>query len=519
MNTFLKRTAVAALCGSMVIMTGCASVAATGDSNAAETRSISVGNSTSNSSQLQLEQRAMELDAREAELNARANVAVGGDLLPPKAAPGECYARVWVDAQYRTDTEQVQLAEASTSIAVIPARYEVVSETMEVSAASSRLETIPAVYGTEVETIKISDGIRTWRTENNLKAAPANEGVLAAAAAHGIDLESAAPGMCFHEHYTPAQYKTVTEQVLTKAATETVNIVPASYQMVDKQVLVKEQSTRLIEVPAQYEMISEQIIDKQAHTVWKKGTGPIQRMDEATGEIMCLVEVPATYKTISRRVLKSAASTTSEVIPAVYETVSVRQLVSAASEQRTPIAEEYSSVERTELSSAAEFVWHDVANLDHPKSTRTGNKICLTESEPRYRKVERTVVTTPAQTRTIDIPAQFKTVEVTKLVSPASEDVTVIPAKFGTIDKRTLVKDGYMDWRSILCDTNMTTSRIADIQRALQNAGYEIGVGGVDGVIGRSTINAVNAFQTDKGLPVDKYLNIATIEALGVSVK
>jgi len=75
-----------------------------------------------------------------------------------------------------------------------------------------------------------------------------------------------------------------------------------------------------------------------------------------------------------------------------------------------------------------------------------------------------------------------------------------------------------MSWRSILCDTNMTTSRIADIQRALISAGYDIGSTKVDGVIGSDTIRAVNAFQRDNNLPVDKYLNIETVEALGVSV-
>jgi len=87
------------------------------------------------------------------------------------------------------------------------------------------------------------------------------------------------------------------------------------------------------------------------------------------------------------------------------------------------------------------------------------------------------------------------------------------------VQKRELVSDGYMAWRSILCETNMTRGRIADIQRALQEAGHDIGSGGVDGVIGTDTIRAVNAFQRANELPVDRYLNIATLKALGVSAK
>ena len=468
-----------------------------------------------------LAEREAQLDAREARLNARAerpsNAANAGDLLPPNAAPGECYARVWVEPTYLTRTEQVLAREASTKINVIPAQYGTESKSVLVSAASSRLETIPAVYGTEQETIKVLEGSRKWRIAANSKAAPASKALLATAAAHGIDLDSAKVGMCFHEHYTPTTFKTVTEQVVKKAATETVSIVPAQYKTVEKQVLVREASTQLKTIPAVYGTESEQVIDKPAHTIWKKGTGPIQKINEATGEIMCLVEVPATYRTVTRTVLRTPARTETVAIPAQYKTVKVRTLVSAASEQRTPVPAVYGQVSRQVPDQDGGFVWHEVSNKDHPTSTRTGNQICLTETAPQYKTVTRTVVKTPAQTRSIEIPAEYKTVQVTKLVSPAQEQVTQIPAEYRTVERRELEKDGYMAWRSILCDTNMTRSRITQIQRALKAAGHD--VGSIDGVIGSSTIQAINAFQRAEGLPVDRYINIKTLKALGVSPK
>lgn len=520
MKTVLRKTGLVSLVATTFVLAGCST---TGSSS-----SSAPGFSSDETTRMaELERRAQELDAREASLNARAGGAPGfpadaaglNDLLPPNAAPGECYARVWVEAEYTTRPEQVLISEASSKINVVPAQYETVEQTVEVSATSSRMETIPAVYGEESETIKIREGRRFWQVGLDRNDAPASDALLAAAAAHGINLDSAQPGMCFHEHYVPATYSTVTEQVVTRAASEEVNIVPAEYTMVEEQVLVKEASTKLVNIPAEYDTVEEQIIDKPAHTIWKKGTGPIQKINEATGEIMCLVEVPATYRTVKRTVLRSPARTETVVIPAEYSTVKVRKLVSAASEQRTPIPAEYGQVEREVIDQEAGFVWHEIANKDHPSATRTGNKICLVETEPEYKTVTRTIVKTPAQTRTIDIPAEYKTVQVTKLVVPAQEEVTEIPAEYRTVEKRELVKDGYMAWRSILCDTNMTRSRIADIQRALQNAGHDIGPNGVDGVIGTETINAVNDFQRANNLPVDKYINIATVKALGVSAK
>jgi len=517
MNSILKKTTIAAAVASLVVLSGCASTNAASQQQAAS--------SSGSVSAADLDRRARELDEREAALNARAetggvasNIGADGDLLPPNAQPGECYARVWVDAQYETITEEVIASEESTEITIIPAEYETVTETVEVSGASSRLETIPAVYGTETDTVLVRDGVRAWKVALNGNAAPASDALMAAAAAHGVDISGATPGMCFHEHFTPASYRTESEQVITRAASERVEVIPAEYRTVEKSVLVTEASTRIETIPAVFEQQSEQVLDKPAHTVWKKGTGPIQRIDEATGEIMCLVEVPATYRTVTRSVLVTPAQTRTVEIPAEYRTVQVQELVTPASERRIPIPAEYGTVDRTVLDSEGGFSWHNV-NENHSDATETGNQICLTQTEPEYRTVERTVVVTPAQTRSIEIPAEYSTVEVTKLVRPASEQVNVIPATYRTIEKQQLVRDGYMDWRSILCDTNMTTSRIADIQRALVSAGYDIGAGGADGVIGASTMRAVNEFQRANNLPVDEYLNIQTVEALGVSTR
>ena len=72
-----------------------------------------------------------------------------------------------------------------------------------------------------------------------------------------------------------------------------------------------------------------------------------------------------------------------------------------------------------------------------------------------------------------------------------------------------------MEWREILCQTNMTQDRISDIQASLAKKGFDPGP--IDGVVGYRTMEAVNNFQAKNKLPVDKYLNVATIKALGVT--
>ena len=219
--------------------------------------------------------------------------------------------------------------------------------------------------------------------------------------------------------------------------------------MVDEKVLVEPAKTKIINIPAVYETVSEKILVKPAHVSWKKGTGPIQRIDQATGEIMCLVETPAEYKTVTRKMLKTPATTKSVETPAVYKTV------------------------------------------------------------------KRRVMSKPPTTRVVEIPAKYGTVKVTKLVQPAQEKRIDIPAEYKTVTKQQAIGESHMEWKPILCETNMTQSRISDIQAALIKKGFDPGP--ADGVIGSKTMAAVNQYQKKNGLLVSKYLTLSTLKSLGVS--
>ena len=441
--------------------------------------------------------------------------ATDDDLLPPKAQSGECYARVWVPASYRDVKQQKLVREESERIEIIPAEYRWNEENVLVKEASSRLETVPAVYETKTERMLVSPAVRAWKVSSARDAAPASDAILAAAKEHGVDLDEARPGMCFHEHYIPAKYKTSERQVLVAEAGKQIDVSAPKYRWIEKRVLVQEASSRIEVVPASYQWVEESVIDKPAHTIWQKGTGPIQRIDESTGEIMCLVEVPATYKTIRKKIVVTPASTRKVAVPAQYKTIKVRELIEEAGADAEDTPARYETIQLREKVADASFVWHEVHNTDLPASTRTGHQICLHEHPAKYKQVPRRVIKTPATTRKVDIPAKYETVKVRKLVADAQEKRIKIPAEYETVVTRELDAEGRMEWRSILCETNMTTTRITQIQRALKRAGYNPGK--IDGVIGGDTMAAVNAFQRDQGLPVDRYLNLATLKALGVS--
>ena len=284
---------------------------------------------------------------------------------------------------------------------------------------------------------------------------------------------NAKPGECFARVLVPAKYETENVRVLSRQAAETINVIPAKYKTVQKKVLVQEAATRLELVPAEYEWVEERveiqpassrvetvpavygwdeekILIKPAHTVWKKGRGPIERVDNATGEIVCLVEVPAAYKTVKKRVVLEPARTKTIEIPAKYGTVKKR------------------------------------------------------------------VVKTPPRTREVEIPAEYKTITVTELVEPARETKTQIPEEYETITKRVKTSEEAIEWRMVLCETNMTPALIAELQRALGKAGYNAGA--ADGVLGNQTMDAVTRFQRANNLPTGG-ITLKTMEKLGIKVQ
>ncbi len=433
----------------------------------------------------------------------------------PNAKPGECYAKVVIPAGFKTETEEVLVKEASERIEIIPAKYEWVQEKVLVKEASQKLVSVPATYETVTEQVEVRPESLSWRTSLHGKSPLANPALLEAAKAGGIDLNAATPGTCFHEHLKPARYETKTEQIIQSEATEKVEIIPAKYEWVTEKVLVKEASRKEVATPPVYETITEKVMIEPAKTVWKKGRGLVERIDNSTGEIMCLVEVPAKYKTITKRVVKTPASTKVIEIPAQYKTVKVRKLVSPAQEKRIEIPAKYSTVTKREKVADEQFVWHEIHNNDMDASTRTGNQICLKKIPAKFKTVKRRVVKTPASTKTVEIPAQYKTVKVRKLVSAPQEKRIEIPAKYTTITKRIKVSEQKLEWRSVLCQTNMTPAVISKVQQALKAAGFNPGP--VDGMAGSATLRAVDAYQRDKGLARGG-LTMDTLKSLGVSI-
>jgi hypothetical protein len=390
-----------------------------------------------------------------------------------------------------------------------------VEKKVTLNAAHTKLVPVAAQYEKVTEKVEVSPAMTIWVTSMKKSGLPVSPTLLSAAKASGVKLNEAESGMCFREYYQPAQFKTETKEVLIKEASEKLETIPAKYETVEERVLVKEASKKIVEVPATYEMVTEKVLIEPAKTVWKKGKGPIERIDNTTGEIMCLVEIPAKYKTIQKQVIKTPATSKAVEVPAVYETVKVSKLVAPAEEKRTKVPEEFKQLSKRVKTADASFSWHASHDTNKPEGAPTGQQICLKEVPAQYKTVNKQVVKVPASFKKEEVPAVLETVKVRKLVAKAEEKRIKIPAEYKELSKRSKVGDERLEWRQVLCETNVTKDIVSRVQQALIAAGFNPGT--PDGVVGGATLRAVDEYQRSKDLPRGG-LTIRTLESLGINI-
>ncbi len=419
-------------------------------------------------------------------------------LTPPNAKAGECYARVVLPAQYEDVEEKVLVKEASEKIEILPAEYEDVEEEVVIVPETKKLEPVPATYKEVTETIEVKPALRTWKSSLNKKAHLVSPILLKAVEATGVNLKSAEPGDCYKEYFVPRKFKTTAEDVLVRNEHNETKVIEPEFEMVEKTIVVKPASKKIVEVPAEYDEIEEKVLVEAEKTVWKKGQNPAQSVSGATGEIMCLVKIPAKYKTIKKRVLKAPATTKVVEIPAETKVIKVKQLLSDTQIENIPQPALYETVEKTVLESEARFDWVHADDKIDEEYKYTGKQICLTEEKAKTVELTKIVLDTPAHVETSIVPAKTKSVKVKKLITEVKEVKKPIEAEYKMMKKRKKLAATKIEWKRILCQTNMNKDVIAKIQSALNERGYSAGK--ADGVLGKGTRNALDKFQRENSL-------------------
>lgn len=283
---------------------------------------------------------------------------------------------------------------------------------------------------------------------------------------------NAKPGECYAKVQVPAKYETYSEELIKRQAGEKIEVIPPKFELVEEKVIVKDATYKLELVPAQYETIEEKVLVKPAYEVLEQVPAAYEKVEEKI-----LVKPAQTVWKKGRGPIEKIDGSTGEILclieePPVYKTLTKRVLKSPA-------------------------------------------KVVKKEVPAEYKVVKKTVMKAPPTTKKIEIPAEYKTVKVKKQVVPAQEKRMPIPEERQTVTKTKKIGDSSLEWRPILCETNMTVGIVKNIQTALKKSGYYGGP--IDGVVGAGTVSGLRSFQNDKGIATGG-ITMETIKMLGVKL-
>ncbi len=381
-------------------------------------------------------------------------------------------------------------------------------------------------------------------------------------------LPAAKPGQCFAKVKTPAKYLTKTKRVLIqKASTKRVLVRAPQYTWVNKKVLVRKASYRTRTQAAQYRTVTKRVMVKPAYNTWKKGQGAITRIDNATGQIMCLVKVPAVYKTVTQRVLVRPAKTVRTLVPAVYKNVRSMKATAPALYKTVKRPARYSTQSYRVKVGGARYVWKPiVCQTNAPKHYKASVKkrpVTRTTYKKQYRnngvsrqdylrvmnagKAQKPLSRVKAKSSVISQSEYQRVMSAGKKTTVKAKKTSALISKADylrvmnagntkakassakKVEKRAVLKTEKKT-KTVKDDTKATaaptpktmtgtdsatnkTSIVLGIQKALKAKGFD--PGSTDGKMGAGTAAALKAFQSSRGLPVG-VLTKDTFRALGL---
>ncbi|WP_298370770.1 OmpA family protein [uncultured Lutibacter sp.] len=282
------------------------------------------------------------------------------------------------------------------------------------------------------------------------------------------------PGKCYVRCKTPDVWKNQDVTIETQAAYKTISTIPATYKTITERVLVKEASQKLVVVPAVYETRDVVVVVKEASYRLEAipGTFGSETLTYTAKEDGSKLSVsPATFRSDSETIEIKPASATWQMSDVAPDCQS-----SDPNDCRywcyKPIPAEYVTISKTLLDRDA-----STSRTSVPGFTKTYKKTVVA-NKPSTRRVEipevtkvvkKTVMVTPPTTRIVEIPAEYATISKVILDKDASFVEKNVPAQYKTVTKEVLVqKGGLTTWKEVDC--KLTEASILPINWNLGSA-------------------------------------------------
>ncbi len=184
----------------------------------------------------------------------------------PAAKPGQCFAKIKINATYKTQSRRILVSKATSKRVLVRApQYRFVNQKVQVRKAYYKTRTVPAQYRTTNKRVLVKPAYNTWKK------------------GHGaITRIDNMTGEIMCRVKVPAVYKNVSQRVLARPAQTIRTLVPAVYKTVKQKKFIAPALYKTIRTPARYKTHNYRVKTGGARYAWRA--------------ILCKTNAPKGYK-------------------------------------------------------------------------------------------------------------------------------------------------------------------------------------------------------------------------------
>ncbi len=172
--------------------------------------------------------------------------------LPP-AKPGQCFAKIKINATYKTQSRRILVSKATSKRVLVRApQYRFINKRVQVRKAYYKTRTIPAQYRTNVKRVMVKPAYNTWRK------------------GHGaITRIDNMTGEIMCRVKVPAVYKNVSQHILVRPVQKIRTLVPAVYRTIKQKKFIAPALYKTLRTPARYKTQNYRVKTGGARYAWR----------------------------------------------------------------------------------------------------------------------------------------------------------------------------------------------------------------------------------------------------------
>ena len=181
----------------------------------------------------------------------------------------QCFARVSVPAQYRTEDVETEVLPEVTRFRITPPEFKDGSETVTVKPAFSKFTAVQPVMEETTQKFEVMPASTMWVRDSLQGKRPLTKGELLDMEDLGVEVDNVSVGTCYFEHFVEATLEDIPTKIMISEASEKLSVVDEVLEDDVVTVTTAPAFTRIVEVPPTLKKSEERVLTAAASKRWE----------------------------------------------------------------------------------------------------------------------------------------------------------------------------------------------------------------------------------------------------------